>query len=132
MVAILHALGLRTAIILVSTASLSGCMLSGALPSACPEITRANAWVDRMPKIESSRDDGLKVSLRLDDTAPWMLVKLEDSSPEHVMLELVPGGTFHPGNAAYSSAEPVVRNTRVSILCEGRVIHEIDEVMVTY
>ena len=129
----LHALGLRPVIALALAVSLSGCMLWEAVaPSACPDITRASAWVDRMPKIDDSGDHDLKVSLRLKDTASWMLVKREGSSPDHLILELVPGGSFHPGNTAYSGDEPVVRDTRVSIVCDGRVVHEIDQVMVTY
>lgn len=95
----------------------------------CPAIITAEAWVNRMPGV-SAPERRLIVSLRLDDKARWMLRPAEASSPDaRLTLELVPGGSGHPGNAAWRGNAPDTARG-VDILCGGVIHHQISEIMI--
>ena len=95
----------------------------------CPVVTRASAWVDRMPKIGSAAHK-LIVAVKLDDDRPWLLTPVPTDEPGLLTLELSPGGPAFPGNASYR--EPASNGPRrvVSIVCGGEELARIEDITI--
>ena len=95
----------------------------------CPVVTRASAWVDRMPKVGAGAHK-LIVAVKLDDDRPWLLTPVPTSEPGLLTLELSPGGPAFAGNAGYREAVGPARREAVSIVCGGEERARIDKITI--
>lgn len=98
-----------------------------ALP--CPDVTEAEAWVNRMPTI-GSEPTKMIVTLRVDSKESWMLTPLDMPAAAGLMLGLKPGGASVPGTVAYRQMAPAPLPSQIRILCEGREVAVIEDVMI--
>lgn len=120
----------RGAPILLAGLSLSACCLWPAPQEfACPDVTRASAWVNQMPG-PGRKSTNFHIALRLDDAQSWMLSP-EQSGEDGVMtLSLMPGGPAVPGTAGFRDAVPNPMPGEIRIQCHGKTVAIIDEVSV--
>lgn len=100
------------------------------IPKECPEVLTAEAWINRMPG-PSAPGAALIVNLRLASEEPWMLRETaprDASDPRGTLqLELLPGGSGHPGNAAWRGQDRAAARS-VDIFCQGRIHHRIGDI----
>ena len=96
---------------------------------ACPAVTRAEAWVNRMPGVGSSSPK-MMVVLGIDSEESWMLAPLDMPAAMGLILDLRPGGNSVPGTVAYRQPVPSPLPGRISILCRGKSAATIDGVMI--
>jgi len=96
---------------------------------ACPAVTRAEAWVNRMPGVGSSSPK-MRVVLGIDSEESWMLAPLDMPAAMGLILDLRPGGNSVPGTVAYRQPAPSPLPGRISILCRGKSAAMIDGVMI--
>ena len=92
----------------------------------CPVVTRASAWVDRMPKVGSGSHK-LIVAVKLDDDRPWLLTPVASDTPGLLTLELSPGG---PAFAGYREPVSTALRDAVSIVCGGEERARIDKITI--
>ncbi|MBY9066792.1 hypothetical protein K1X12_07760 [Hyphomonas sp. WL0036] len=119
---------MRLLIAALAMAGLSGCALLPPRARACPDVTSADAWVNRMPGPEAA-DHSLIVSMRLHTWDLWMLRTItQEETPRILQIELVPGGAGHPGAAGFRSAT-AGHPDRIEIFCNGQLHHTIEGVM---
>tara|TARA_R110000782_G_scaffold30058_1_gene74889 strand:- start:313 stop:702 length:390 start_codon:yes stop_codon:yes gene_type:complete len=95
----------------------------------CPVVTRASAWVDRMPKVGSGSHK-LIVAVKLDDDRPWLLTPVPTGEPGLLTLELSPGGPAFAGNAGYREPVSTALREAVSIVCGGEERARIDKITI--
>ena len=126
----------RAGLLSLMLAPLGGCtlwsnLLSHQQPVAdCPAVTRATAWVDKMPRIGSG-DHKMIVALSLDDDRPWLLTPVPSGTPGLLTLELSPGGPAVPGHAGYRESAGNAKREAISIVCGGEERARIDQIRVT-
>jgi hypothetical protein len=96
---------------------------------SCPAVTKAEAWVNRMPTI-GSEPTKMIVMLGVDSKESWFLTPLDMPEAHGLILDLKPGGSAVPGTVAYRQMAPAPLPARISILCRGSEIAAIDDVMV--
>lgn len=96
---------------------------------ACPVVTKAEAWVNRMPGVGSSSPK-MMVVLGIDSAESWMLAPLDMPAAMGMILDLKPGGNSVPGTVAYRQPAPSPLPGRISILCQGKSAATIDGVMI--
>nr|WP_321440157.1 hypothetical protein [uncultured Hyphomonas sp.] len=96
---------------------------------ACPAVTRAKAWVNRMPTI-GREPTKMIVMLDVDSQDSWFMAPLDMPSATGLILELKPGGAAVPGTVAYREMAPAPLPARIAILCRGREVATIDKVMI--
>lgn len=96
---------------------------------ACPDIIKAEAWVNRMPSIGAAPTK-LVVVLGVDSDAPWMLGPLGMSGAGALTLDLKPGGNSVPGTVAYRQPQSAPLPRTIEIMCEARLVARIDEILV--
>lgn len=123
---------MRALLALVSVAALTGCAALSQLfappGAACPEVTRAEAWVNQMPGPQPP-DQTLIVSLRLDTSDLWTLRAITPAeAPDVLELELLPGEAGHPGMAGFRSAKAGYPD-RIEIVCSGKAHFTLSEIM---
>ena len=122
----------RPALLALAPLLLAGCqcIFSGPPATACPEVTEAEAWVNRMPSIGGA-PSRMIVSLRVAGEDPWMLKPMETNGEEDgLALELVPGGNSLPGTIAYRQTPPSPLPDAIRIMCQGEEIAIIDEILI--
>lgn len=123
---------MRGVLLLAALAGLAGCAALSRIfvpqAAACPEVTRAEAWVNRMPGPQPP-DQALLVSLRLETSDLWMLRAMPQAEASEVLeLELLPGGTGYPGMAGFRSTKAALP-ARIEITCSGKEHHTITEIL---
>ncbi len=96
---------------------------------ACPAVTRARAWVNRMPTI-GREPTKMIVMLDVDSKDSWFLAPLDMPDATGLTLELKPGGSAVPGTVAYREMAPAPLPARIAILCHGSEVATIDKVMI--
>lgn len=96
---------------------------------ACPDVTSAEAWVNRTPTIGEAPTK-LIVSLKVADKMPWMLKPVSTEEVGVLALEIVPGGNSVPGNIGYRQQQPSPLPESIRILCGGDDVAIIDEILV--
>ena len=118
---------MRWLVCLAALPMVTGCALFPFAKSGCPEVTRATAWTDRMPRIGTSGAK-LIVSLELADEEKWMLVPIAYEGGPELVLDLQAGGYSVPGTAVLHSKATSAR--QVQVMCEGRPLVRIGDIMV--
>ncbi|MCA8903041.1 MAG: hypothetical protein KDA53_17520 [Hyphomonas sp.] len=96
---------------------------------ACPEVTSAESWVNRMPSV-GANPVKLIVSLRIASEDAWMLSPADDQAGGALALDLVPGGNSVPGTVGYNQSQPSPLPDDILILCGGKEAARIGEVMI--
>lgn len=96
---------------------------------ACPAVTKAEAWVNRMPAI-GDQPTKMIVMLGVDSKDSWFLTPLDMPAAQKLILELKPGGTAVPGTVAYRQTVPAPLPAGIKILCRGSEVATIDNVMI--
>lgn len=96
---------------------------------ACPDITKAEAWVDRMPRV-GAPSGKLVVVLGIASDEKWMLAPLDMPAARGLMLDFKPGGNSVPGTVAYRQAQPSPLPEAIRILCRGQEVARIDRILV--
>nr|WP_321361135.1 hypothetical protein [uncultured Hyphomonas sp.] len=96
---------------------------------ACPAVTRARAWVNRMPTI-GREPTKMIVMLDVDSQGSWFLAPLDMPAATGLTLELKPGGSAVPGTVAYREMAPAPLPARIAIRCRGSEVATIDKVMI--
>ena len=107
---------------------LAGCQCLAVPLASCPEVTSAEAWVNRMPSIGDAPTK-LIVSLRVEGDAPWMLTPAKADAEGELTLDLVAGGNSVPGTVAYRQQQPAPLPETIRITCQGNQIASIDEIL---
>lgn len=108
---------------------------AGTVPvPSCPQVTEAEAWVNRMPGIGDTPAK-LIVSLRISTDEPWMLMpalEQEAGAPatSDMVLDLMPGGNSVPGTVAYRQPQPAPLPEAIRIVCQGGEAARIDEILI--
>ena len=125
---------IRGAALLIALAPLSACSLWQTMKSSeqgvdCPSVTRASAWVDKMPTIGSAPHKMI-VAAKLDDARPWLLTPV--STPDRTVraLALSPGGSAVPGNASYHEQVSQDMPVAISITCGGNELARIEKITI--
>lgn len=95
---------------------------------ACPAVTSAKAWVNRMPTI-GSEPTKMIVMLRVDSKESWFLTPLDMPAATGLTLDLKPGGAGVPGSVGYRQMAPAPLPARIRILCRGSEVATIKDVM---
>ena len=97
-------------------------------------VTKANAWVNRMPTTETSRPPQLVVSIGLSDRDAVVQLARSAASAEGILvLDVEPSERrLVPGHAGYREpvSDPPIE--RVELRCEGRTVATIDRVETVY
>ncbi|WP_273184588.1 hypothetical protein [Hyphomonas adhaerens] len=96
---------------------------------ACPAVTSAKAWVNRMPTI-GSEPTRMIVMLDVDSKNSWFMSPLDMPAVNELILELKPGGVAVPGTVAYRQMAPAPLPDRIRILCRGSEIATVSDVMI--
>ena len=96
---------------------------------SCPAVTKAEAWVNRMPTI-GSEPTKMIVMLRVDSQDSWFLTPLDMPAAQGLILDLKPGGSAVPGTVGYRQMAPAPLPAKISILCRGSEVATIDDVMI--
>lgn len=107
---------------------LAACLWPAQPEYVCPEVIKASAWVNRMPRIGAAPTD-MHVTLRLESDQSWQLSPSETQPEDSLVLILKPGGPSVVGTAAYKQNAPSPL-PRVAIECHGQVIARIDKVTI--
>ena len=94
---------------------------------ACPAVTKAEAWVNRMPGIGEAPTK-LVVVLGIDSEVPWMLAPVDSEGA--FALELKPGGNSVAGTVAYRQAQPAPLPKAIRIVCQGSEVARIDKILI--
>jgi hypothetical protein len=119
----------RRAGLALAPALLAGCQCLAVPLASCPEVTSAEAWVNRMPSI-GDVPTKLIVSLRVEGDAPWMLTPVMAGAEGDLTLDLVVGGNSVPGTVAYRQKQPAPMPKTIRITCQGNQIASIDEILI--
>ena len=96
---------------------------------ACPDITKAEAWVNRMPSIGDT-PARLVVVLGVASDAPWMLAPTDATASGTLTLDLKPGGNSVAGTVAYRQPQPSPLPDTIQIMCHGSEMARIDEILI--
>ena len=126
----------RAALAMAAFLTLSGCQCFAPHTSdeteatpACPAVTKAEAWVNRMPTI-GDEPTRMIVMLRVDSADSWFLTPLDMPAAQGLILDLKPGGSAVPGTVGYRQAAPAPLPSPIRILCRGGEVAVIDQVMI--
>ena len=126
----------RAVAALVSAAMLAGCQWLGLHSSdemdatpACPAVTKAEAWVNRMPTM-GDEPTKMIVMLRVDSAESWFLTPLDMPAAQGLILDLKPGGSAVPGTVVYREMAHAPLPSRIAILCRGSEVATISDVMI--
>jgi len=96
---------------------------------ACPAVSRAEAWVNRIPTI-GNEPTKMIVMLRIDAEDSWFLTPLDMPAAQGLILGLEPGGSGGPGTVAYRQMAPAPLPAWIMILCRGSEVAIIRDVMI--
>lgn len=96
---------------------------------ACPAVTSAKAWVNRMPTI-GSEPTRIIVILDVDSKDSWFIAPLDRPAANELILELKPGGAAVLGTVAYRQMAPAPLPDGIRILCRGSEIATVNDVMI--
>ncbi|WP_321491118.1 hypothetical protein [uncultured Hyphomonas sp.] len=129
----------RAVAALGTIAALAGCQCLGlhtpetsagteAAP-ACPAVTKAEAWVNRMPTI-GDEPTKMIVMLGVESKDSWFLTPLDMPAAQGLVLDLKPGGAAVPGTVGYRQMAPAPLPAGIRILCRGSEVATIDNVMI--
>lgn len=135
MVEVVNRLVKKTGKFILSPLLLIGCQSApppagpDAAALSCPEVTSAEAWVNRMPGV-GNVSSKLIVSLKLEDDNLWMLVPTPQQDETVMSLDLVPGGNSLPGYAVLTKQAKSPMMDAIEIACGGTVVSRIDSILV--
>jgi hypothetical protein len=114
-------------------ACLTGCAWLGPIRTAaetappCPAMTRAEAWINRMPGPDKPGET-LIVLVEYDAADLWTLQPADQMAEGAALtLALLPGGAGFPGSAGYRARPPAPAG-RIDIVCNGAPYHRITDI----
>lgn len=108
---------------------LTGCQYFSKPAAPCPEVTGAEAWVNRMPG-PGATPTKLIVSLTVSDDKAWMLKPAAAADTDEMILDLIPGGNSLPGTVAYRQQQPSQLPETIRIMCQGGEMARIGEILI--
>ncbi len=126
---------IRGAALTLALVSLNGCSLWQTMRvpqqvADCPAVTRASAWIDKMPTIGSSPQKMI-VAVKLDDPRSWRLSPVSTPDRSVRVLALSPGGPAVPGNASYHEQVSQDMPVAIRITCGGNELARIEKITIT-